>query len=91
MGGLRFQYQHSRTTGETIIIYADIQPRSSELPTVTLDDNAVVYYAEVNHGLTNAEKPAASQEQTCISKQSEDDHDQEHQQADNNSYEIANE
>ena len=39
---------------------------------------------EVNHGLTNAGKPAASQEQTCISKQSEDDHDQERQQADNN-------
>ena len=57
------------------MIYADVQPRPSEVQTVTLDDDAVVY-AEVNLELTHVDKPAASQEQTGISKQPEDGHDQ---------------
>ena len=58
------------------MIYADIQPCLSEVQTVTLDDDAVVY-AEVNHELSLVDKPVAignSQQQTCISKQSEDGH-----------------
>ena len=67
------------------MIYADVQPCLSEVQTVMLDDDAVVY-AEVNHEITPgpvAKTAANSQLQTCVSKQSEDGHDQDHQHADN--------
>ena len=64
------------------MIYADVQPCLSEVQTVLMLDDDAVVYAEVNHEITPepATKTAAnSQLQTCVSKQSEDGCNQDHQ------------